>query len=232
MRTLLVGTGNLRPVAVEVVGGDGKTLHIVLALAGSAFVAIAAIAAAVVAARTANRRQQAQLDHDMEVRRREHIRDALDQAAERLYELFEALAVYELRVEEAEQARSAFRTAEDMQEIDDALLREAETLVDDAHRELETAREESVPKLLAVQASEFRLGLRIGRNHPTSVSYQKAKLGFGELRKALDSGRTRDRSDDENAECAKRDDESNAAYENFFVAAEAWNAAAPVVPQG
>jgi hypothetical protein len=217
MYTLVLAAGEAKPIAVEVVGGDDKALHIILALAGSGFVAVAAISAAVVAARTANRRQQAQLDHDIEVRRHEHMRDALDNAAERLYNAFEALAVYELRIDEAEKARAALKEAQGDEQA------QAESQVDTAHAEVEDARHITTPLLLAMQASEFQLKLRIGGDNPTVRAYESAKVSFAAVRNALDKGSVRDRTDDEKSECDALDAESTSAYEEFLAAAEAWN---------
>jgi hypothetical protein len=227
MRTLVLAVSKAEPIAVEAVGGDGKALHIILTLGGSALVAVAAISAAVVAARTANRRQQAQLDHDIEVRRHEHMRDALDRAAERLYETFEALAVYELRIDEAEKARAELKGAHDRENASPPDLNKTEAQVDHAHDEIEDARQESTPLLLAIQASEFQLRLRIGSDHPTAKTYESAKLSFAGVRRALDNGRIRDRTDDEKSECETLGDESTSAYENFLAAAEAWNSGTP-----
>lgn len=224
MRTLILAARKAEPIAVEVVGGDGTFLHVLLALGGSAFVAIAAIFAAVVAARTANQRQRAQLDHDSEVRRREHIRDALDTAAERLYEAFEALTVYQLRIEEAEKARAALKKARDNETTSPDASDKAKTLVDHMHDEIKEARQQSTPQLLAVQASEFQLKLRIGNDHPIVKAYGSAKLGFAEIRKALDNGRVRDRTDDEKSTYEEVDKESATAYADFLDASEAWNA--------
>lgn len=223
MRRLALAAGKAKPIAVEVVGGDGKALHIILALAGSAFVAIAAVSAAVVAARTANRRQQAQLDHDIEVRRHGYIRDALDTAAERLYKAFEALTVYELRIDEAEKARADSKDLHDRENADESDLKQAEILVDRAHDQIEDARQEATPLLLALQASEFQLKLRIGGGHATVRSYETAKVNFAAARKALDNGRIRDRTDEEKSECEALGDDSTSAFEDFLAAAEAWN---------
>lgn len=230
MRTLVLAASDARHIAVEVVGGDGKALHIVLALAGSAFVAIAAITAAFVAARTANRRQQAQLDHDIEVRRHEHIRDALDTAAERLYKAFEALAVYELRIDEAERARVELKKARDRRDGNTSDLSQAEAQAGLAHDEVETSRQEATPLLLAMQASEVQLKLRIGGDHPTVETYESAKLSFSEVRGALDKGRFQDRTDDEKAECEALGDESTSAFDKFLTATEAWNSGGDARP--
>jgi hypothetical protein len=223
MLPLIFAASKVEPIAVEVVGGDGKFLHVLLALGGSAFVATAAIFAAIVAARTANQRQRAQLDHDSEVRRREHIRDALDTAAERLYEAFEALAVYELRIEEGEKARAALKKARDHEATSPDDLDQAKTLVDHIHDQIEEAIQQSASQLLAVQASEFQLKLRIGNDHPIVKAYERAKLGFAEIRKALDNGRIRDRTDGEKSTYEEVDKESATAYSDFLDASEVWN---------
>lgn len=212
------------PIPIEVVGGDGKAFSLFSAVAGSLLVALAAVIAAIVAARTANKRQRAQLDHDTEVRRREHIRDALDDAAEKLYEAFEALAVYELRIGEAEDARKRLETARD-ESSSEEVLAVATKALDQLQGQIEEVREETTSLLLAVQASEFRLSLRMGGEDPVVEAHLKVKESFRDLRRALDSGWQRSRTDEEIAACEKQGDESNGIYAQFFVAGERWNAA-------
>jgi hypothetical protein len=108
---------------VNLVGGESGLLHIVLAIVGPLLIAGAAIGAALVARKTANERQQAQLAHDTErqerqlqhdraLRDRDFLRQTVTSALEHALEAMDAVTSVAVESEALENLHLAVMEAE------------------------------------------------------------------------------------------------------------------------
>jgi hypothetical protein len=123
---------------VHLVGGDPWWHQVI----GPALIAATAIVAAWIAARTANRRQQEQLSHDLELqkaqlvhdrelqgaqlaydreqRNRQHVRDTIDSAVRGLYAAMRQSAEYQGLILTGDEKRDEYRRIADDEALSDA----------------------------------------------------------------------------------------------------------------
>jgi hypothetical protein len=184
---------------------DQSTLHLMIALAGPVFVAVAAVTAAAIAARTAGRRQERQLLHDRDIRREEHRRDAVDTAVEIANGVRGHYVVF----------RSIFKSRERLDPEESAEKFEA------ASERLSAAWDEMSEGMEEFLNATVRLQLRFPREHPII----EAARALVDLWAALASvtGPLARASDEQSRELLKSaDDECGKGYEQFMDTCAAW----------
>ena len=204
---------------------EDSTLHIVISLLGPVCVLVAAILAAIWAARTANRRQEKQLAHDRDIRREEHRRDALDQALEKVQEttdlygaLLEGLGRTEKKRIELNDRLAKNPKNTTNQKLVNAALDETNTEV---HRDwIRTSR-----SLDDFRASIGRLKLRF-YGHPITNSAQALLEKWQELLVYLKTARDFNLSPEAQEKFDEMHDEAKDANSRFMNTCAAWLAGA------
>jgi hypothetical protein len=203
---------------IELVGGQGFWAG----LAAPALIAVAAVAAAIVAARTANRRQQAQLGHDLQVRRDEHVRDALDFAVEQVHDILSAVNRAELDVLELEETRpkleatlnSSTASEADKNQAQKGLLELGIAVAEHAQRAHEAS--------LEMIASSIRLNLRLGEDCAVADAHEALSDAWEKQLEALAKGHHENRSKSDLMAYETLDKNATEAYSNFYAACRSW----------
>lgn len=152
---------------IELVDNEGWLEQI----AGPAMIAIAAIIAAALAAWVAIRNTQHQLDHDQRVRNREHIRDAIDEAAAAFEAAFTGSDKLFSHVWALEMIRKTGRGAGTRGEgtLQPNNWQEAEQ---QTVEEGQAAREEAFAGVFRMEGAIGRLELRLDKEDPLITSYR------------------------------------------------------------
>ena len=191
-------------------------------LIGSVFIGGVAVYAARLAATTANQRQEDQLTHDSarqdellahdterqerqlrhdaDMRHREFARDALDSALELTQEANGSIVSFQSAIERFERSRNEGREAEYPWDEQQAIA----------------------AKLIEMLVAVVRLMVRFGSDHPIPDAYRELASRTDALEEALKVGRERNRSSEELAEYAAKDDAANKAYGELMVECELW----------
>jgi hypothetical protein len=155
-------------VVIKIVEGE-STLHQITSIGGPILLTVAAIAAAYMAAKTANTRQERQLAHDRQVRRDEHRRDALDEAldmADNVRRKYVELASYNaaaevgrVKIERAlDIAPGEYQAPEETRELEEkkaALSKGLRQMLEDV-----------ADKIVDFSNARVRLALRFTPHHP------------------------------------------------------------------
>jgi hypothetical protein len=204
---------------------EDSTVHIVISLLGPVCVLVAAILAAIWAARTANRRQEKQLAHDRDIRREEHRRDALDQALEKVQEatdlygtLLEGLGRAEKKRIELDDRLAKNQKNATNQKLVNAALDETNTEV---HRDwIRVSR-----SLDDVRASIGRLRLHF-YGHPVTNRAQVLLEKWQELLDYLRAARDFNLSPEAQEKFDELNDEARDANSRLMNACTAWLAGA------
>jgi hypothetical protein len=173
----------LAALEVKLVEED-SALHLIASF-GPLFVALAAIAAALIAWRSAGTRLNRQLAHEREIRRREHTRDALDAALEIVGETTRAYADFLVAVELIETRR--LHLAIDLDDDDaseDAIAALREQLIE-ANLELRNEWGSTFLRLEELGAAITRLKLRLGVNHDIPVAAEELRGRWENVRDAF-----------------------------------------------
>ena len=208
----------LAVVEVELVGGESFWVG----LAGPALIAIAAVIAAIVAARTANQRQAAQLWHDLEARREEHVRDALDLAVEQIPEMLSAVHQTEFAVEGLEARRPDLQaTIEDFSAPED-VQRQAEKALAELKLELASRAKHAHEKSPEMLSASIRLNIRLGDDSELADAHEALFTAWDKQLDSLGSAATENRNNDELASYEDLDANATAAYSAFYAVCRDW----------
>ena len=174
-------------------------------LAGPALIAVAAVAASIVAARTANHRQREQLAHDLAVRRNEDIRDALDESVKVIHE-----------------------TAKKVTDLRDPIV-QLESLEHDmtgSHVAVEAValeiNKEARERLLEMIGCKVRLALRLGRDDEIPSAVDELRDAWQIETNLYMLGLKRKRTEDEKLQTAEALRRSDAAYTDVHRRFEDW----------
>jgi hypothetical protein len=172
------------PGAIEVtlVGGESTALHVFLALAGSVVIAAAAVAAAMIARKTANERQQEQLahdtlrqeralEHDREMRDRDFLRQTVSSALENAISTTEAISGFKAKVSQAEERRRVVNTHAEDEESEEHV--EAWKALVETMGEVAPAMDEAHRASIAALTDNVRLRSLLGENSPVVKAHLK-----------------------------------------------------------
>lgn len=203
------------PIEVQVVGGDPGWLHILLVVTGPLLISLAAVMAAVVAAKTANRRQQAQLSHDLAVRREEDVRNVLDGAIEHVYETTKMLSDLEVRIESLESELLEGGGIGAGSEDNVARLGDAE------YREIREAGTEVRDALIEMIGFTLRIELRLGKDDLVSKLHESLWELWNQECDLLFSALPKLRSEEQQTKVEKLEKELDDTQNKFFAACEA-----------
>jgi hypothetical protein len=204
------------PVQVQTVGESW-----VLLLAGPAMVALAAIGAAMVAARTANKRQREQLAHDLVVRREEHTRDAVDGALETVTETVGRVTELESGIRAAESVRPGLEDAARKVSGDDALHEKVLAELNNVEEKLRSLHREANARLVDMRVHGLRLRLRLESDRIPSL-YKRAADTLDRHREALAPGIERALSDREKDAIKAMDADGTSDVAAVMAACASW----------
>ncbi len=202
------------PVEVHVTGGSS-------ALPGQILIAVLAMLAAVLTVWTTNRRQREQLAHDRELRRREHVRDALDAVLELVGEIRSAFGPFVAEVEfvEADRERLLLELQDPEADAQDKQVT-AQAIMDitaEHRRNFDTA----FGKLEEIRGAVTRLMLRLGIDHYIPNQAQALVDSWGELKRSF-RPLTNNRTDEQKGRTEKAQEESAEAYASFMTDCSRW----------
>jgi hypothetical protein len=200
---------------------DDSVLNLIGSL-GPLFIALAAIGAALIAWRSAGTRLAKQLAHDREIRRREHIRDALDSALEIVGETIRAYADFLTDVELTETRRLHLAIDLDDDEADEETTANLREQMIEANLELRGEWGSTFLRLDELGAAITRLKLRFGVGHDIPVAAEELRKRWEMVRDAfhwaIDSNRTNEQIDEAN----DANERAAEAYATLMTACSAW----------
>ncbi|HET8956189.1 MAG TPA: hypothetical protein VFN18_11080 [Solirubrobacterales bacterium] len=230
--------------AIELVGlklvGDRPLVVEAGPLIGSLIIALVAGYAARLAARTANKHQaeqlehdtkrqeeafardaerlERQLEHDRAVRRREHVRDALDGAIELLGEVTERQGDLLGAVEWCEERREEPQ----LDEEGEAGRGDQQSSVAIGAQKVQGAFLEAGRKLYEMYPAGSRLKVRLGSQHEICEKYDELIEAWKAALDSLQPVLVRNRSDVEKTESVEANNLANLRFAEFMVVCEAW----------
>ena len=209
-----------QPLQVEQVGQGFADF--LIGLAGPALISCAAVIAAYIAAKTAYKRQRAQLAHDLTVRSIEHIRDAIDQAVEVVHETSKAFADFRLSIPDWEEKRPGLEAE---LEADDTSPDARQKARDDLVAMLDEVTDEhgaAIDRLVEMVAMETRLKLRLGSNNDIPQLTSSLRAAWQRFAASLMVGQTDFRSSEQIEETEAIEAEADGLYSEFHLACERW----------
>jgi hypothetical protein len=194
--------------------------------------AATAIAAAWIAARTANHRQQEQLDHDRklqkeqlaydrEQRNRQHVRDAIDEAVKGADEATRAMAAFSTPVKLGEERRQINRAAAAAYQGPDGPDSPRSKIAKEL-KELSELSAAVYDASLELTSHGLRLSIRLGAEHPVVMSHIAFRVAYRERHDILDEVALGAITEDERVELDVSDELASSALEGFFDACRAW----------
>lgn len=169
----------LAVVNVHIVGGDPWWHQAV----GPALIAAIAIAAAWIAARTANHRQQEQLNHDRELqkeqlaydreqRNRQHVRDAVDDSVRSVDAALRLMFEYEALILIGDDQRTERRSVLDGGPASPTVKAEALSALKEEMDEIHAKSQAVYDANIDLTSENLRLSLRLGKDHQIAKSQQ------------------------------------------------------------
>jgi hypothetical protein len=202
-------------------------------LLGPMLLSLTAVAAAIIAARTANKRQEEQLFHDRELqkeqlaydreqRTRQHVRDTIDEAVREWDEAVRAIARYEGRVEK-EDSRLGFSGEVADESLSETARSQAKESLSEELGEIAERKEKAQEFAADLISTELRLILRLGESHPVVEAYEAFRGAY------LDRNRLLRRinldvalGDRKSEEIREAGSAMTRAASKFLAACEAW----------
>lgn len=177
---------NRMAVDVHLVGGDPWWHQVI----GSALIAVTAIGAAWIAARTANHRQreqllhdrelqEAQLSYDREQRNRQHVRDTIDSAVRSMYAAMKQSAEYQGLILTGDEKRNEYRRIADDEAALDADRDAAIRGYEEAMNTVGAATLKGFEVSTELMSESLRLSLRLGVEHPICKSHTAYYTAYG-----------------------------------------------------
>jgi hypothetical protein len=200
-----------------------------LSFIGPVLAAVTAIAAAAIAARTANRRQREQLAHDRalqsdqlaydrEQRNRAHARDALDDAIAGADAAIQQLAQWRVAIFSTEDRRSELREAVKGGVASVAEFEELKGETAKLHQEGQDLYDASI--LMTSQG--LRLGIRLGLEHPLVKAHDDFGSRFSERHELLQPLTLRAAIDEDREALDKVEQADTIAFGVFVESCEHW----------
>jgi hypothetical protein len=212
------------PLEVRVVQED-EALHLLLSIGGPVLIALAAVFAAVIAARTANRRQQKQLDHDFEVRRREYVRHVLDSTVEDAQEMLDSETGLEMAIANLERRRPELLLKIEEGDADEQAGAALHSLLVEAREAHAKARDD----VLKMHGSGLRLNLALGIRHRISLAYLELRKLTSEALDLLSEGITENRTDEQIEASTSKEAAVGDAFAAFMTLSQNWLAERPAI---
>jgi hypothetical protein len=207
-------------------------------LIGPGMIAITAILAAIIAARTANRRQAAQLQHDRELqselqserlaydreqRDRQHIRDTIDEALRGVDAAIRTLAEYEAKIVVGDDQRSERRRALNGEDKASPMqLTEAVKKLQEETADIHTSSQATYDAAIDLTSMNLRLGVRLGKDHPIVKSHQAFRDVYSTRSESLRPLPNRPLTDDDQTQIRSAVDSTNAILTAFFSECRKW----------
>jgi len=230
----------LMAAQVHLVGGDPWWHQVI----GSALIAVTAIVAAWIAARTANRRQQEQLSHDRELqkaqlshdrelqmaqlaydreqRNRQHVRDAIDSAVRSLYAAVKQLAEYQALILTGDEKRDNDRQVADDETLPDAERDAAIRSYEESMNEIGAATLRGFEVSAELMSQSVRLSLRLGVEHPICETHTVYRETHGTCFEILHNLPTVKMSDEERRNVETASAAEGAAMSDFLSSCRRW----------
>lgn len=207
-------------------------------LIGPAVIAITAILAAMIAARTANQRQEAQLNHDRELQselqterlaydreqwNRQHIRDTVDDALRGVDAAIRTIAEYEAKIVVGDGQRSERRKVLSGKDKASPLqLEEAVKGLRAETADIHTSSQATYDAAIDLTSMNLRLGVRLGKNHPIVKSHQAFRDVYSTRSESLRPLSSRPLTDDDRTQIRAAGDSTNAILTTFFNECREW----------
>lgn len=227
-------------VEMHLVGGDPWWHQVI----GPALIAVTAIVAAWIAARTANHRQQEQLLHDRELqeaqlaydrelqgeqlaydreqRNRQHVRDTIDSAVRGLYTAMRQLAEYQVLILTGDEKRDGYRRTADDEAAPDADRDAAIRDYEEAMNAVGAATLKGFEVSAELMSQSLRLSLRLGVEHHICKSHTAYYEAYGTCFEILRNLPTVKMSDEDRDKVKAADDAEGAAMRDFLSACREW----------
>jgi hypothetical protein len=216
-------------VPVELV--DGKELW--QELIGPAIVAVTAVAAAVIAARTANHRQEAQLANDRELqadqlaydreqRNRQHVRDTVDESVRGVDSALRALLEYEGRIVLGDAQRTMRRKTVTTAGVVSPLARSAAQALGREMAEIRTASDAVSVAAADLISENLRLSLRLGKDHEIVRAHLTIRDDYSDRHSTLQSLSERSLSAKDKARIASAANATAAIVSAFMDECRRW----------
>jgi hypothetical protein len=214
---------------VHLTGGDPWWQELV----GPVLLAATAIAAAWIAAKTANRRQAAQLANDQklqkeqlaydrEQRNRQHQRDTVDRAVGCVDAAMKAMAYYDTAISTYDSERTEYReTRDDESAPNSERLAAAEAFKEEMDR-VHKRRESVFESSLELGSESLRLMLRFGKEHPIVTSHAALCKAFDAHDDVLRDLHDRPLTDEEREAIDGGSKRLGEAWEAFLGACREW----------
>jgi hypothetical protein len=214
---------------VHLVGGDPWWHQVI----GPALIAVTAVIAAWIAARTANHRQQeqllhdrdlqaAQLAYDREQRNRQHVRDTIDSAVRSLDATMRQSAEYQALILTGDEERDECRRIADDEALPDADRAAAIRRYDEAMNEVGAATRKGFDMSTELISESFRLSLRLGIEHPICKGHAAYREAYGTSFEILRNLPTVKMTDEDRKKVKAADAAEGAAMIDFLSSCRSW----------
>jgi hypothetical protein len=225
---------------VHLVGGDPWWHQVI----GPALIAATAIVAAWIAARTANRRQQQQLSHDLELqkaqlvhdrelqgaqlaydreqRNRQHVRETIDSAVRGLYAAMRQSAEYQGLILTGDEKRDEYRRIADDEALSDAKRDAAIHGYKEAMDAVGTATIKGFEVSTELMSESLRLSLRLGVEHPICKRHTAYYNAYGACFEILHNLPTVKMTDEDREKVKTADAAEGAAMREFLSSCRRW----------
>jgi hypothetical protein len=200
---------------------------------GPVLISATAILAAVIAARTANERQAAQLAHDRELqkaqlaydreqRNRQHVRDTIDSAVRSMDAAIRQAAEYQALILTGDEARAESRRIVDDESVPSADREAAIRRYQEAMHQITTSTKRGFVVSTELMSESLRLSLRLGVEHPICKSHTEYHTAYGTCFEILHNLPTVKLSEDDRERIKAADESERDAMIGFLSSCRRW----------
>ncbi len=200
---------------------------------GPALIAVTAVVAAWIAARTANHRQQEQLLHDRELqkaqlaydreqRNRQHARDTIDSAVRSLDAAIRQSAEYQALIFTGDEKRDQYRRIANDEATPDAERAAAIRDYEEAMNAIRSATVKGFEISTELTSESLRLSLRLGVEHPICESHTAYHAAYGTCFEILRDLPTAKMTDGDREKVKAADAAEEAAMIDFLSSCRRW----------
>ena len=224
---------SIYPIEVRLTGGKPWWHELI----GPVLLSLTAVAAAAIAAKTANSRQAAQLASDSELqsklqserlaydreqRNRQHIRDTVDEAMRGVDSAFRIIAEYEATIVVNESERTENRKVMDDDGVPlDERSKKLEALSDEINQ-LSVAGEAVYDAGTDLLSENLRLAVRLGKGHPIVKSHGSFHDAYSKRHETLKPLSKRPITDDDRSRLDAENNATSSLAANFLERCREW----------
>jgi len=202
-------------------------------LAGPALLAVTAILAAAIAARTANARQGQQLAHDRELqaeqlaydreqRNRQHVRDAVDDSVRSVDSALRLMFEYEAVILIGDDQRTERRSVLDDDGAPPPVKAEALSALKEETDEIHAQSQAVYDATIDLSSENLRLSLRLGKDHQIVKSQQALRDVYSTRHSTLEPLYKRPLTDKDREEIRSASKSTEAIFNSFFQDCRKW----------